>query len=341
MKAVCYDHPRDHYVADLPDPEPGPGEVRLAVRVTGVCGTDLHLHEGEFGPAYPLIPGHEVVGEVVELGDGVTGLATGQLVAVDNMVPCGGCDNCQRARPGFCRTLRAFGVNAPGGFAEYLVAPATFCHAVDDLDLDTAVLAEPLSCAVHGIDVLGLQQGSDVLLLGAGPTGLLLAQVLRSAGAGRITVASSTPFKLDLARAHGADETITARLTADAASAAPLRAGAPDGYDVVIDATGSVDAMGQGLTLLRTGGTMLVYGMAAEQARLPVNPYDVFRRELTVKGSFARNFGYDFARAVLMLRTGRVRSEGFVTHRFGLGAYDAALRAVGSDTQCLKAVLQP
>ena len=119
------------------------------------------------------------------------------------------------------------------------------------------------------------------------------------------------------------------------------RAGAPDGYDVVIDATGSLDAMGQALTLLRTGGTMMVYGMAPEQAQLPVNPYDVFRRELTIKGSFARNFGHDFARAVLMLRTGRVRSDGFVTHRFGLGAYDAALRAAGSDPHCLKAVLEP
>jgi D-arabinitol dehydrogenase (NADP+) len=243
--------------------------------------------------------------------------------------------------PRLLQRLRAFGVNAPGGFAEYLVAPANFCHIVDDLDLDTAVLAEPLSCAVHGIDILGPQQGSDVLLLGAGPTGLILTQVLRSGGAGRITVASSTPFKLDLARAHGADETVATRLTADAASADRLRTGAPDGYDVVIDATGSVDAMGQGLSLLRTGGTMLVYGMAAEQARLPVNPYDIFRRELTVKGSFARNFGFDFARAVLLLRTGRVRADGFVTHRFGLGGYGAAIRAVGSDPHCLKAVLEP
>src|ERR1700716_3065958 len=90
MRAVRYDHAFDHYLVDLPDPEPAPGEVRLAVRCTGVCGTDVHLHEGEFGPVYPLTPGHEVIGEVVALGDGVSTLTTGNVVAVDNMVPCGG-----------------------------------------------------------------------------------------------------------------------------------------------------------------------------------------------------------------------------------------------------------
>ncbi|MFC4948687.1 zinc-dependent alcohol dehydrogenase family protein [Pseudonocardia sp. GCM10023141] len=339
MRAIRYDHPFDHYVADVPDPDPAPGEVLIAVRATGVCGTDVHLHGGEFGPVYPLTPGHEVVGEVMALGDGVTRLTTGQTVAVDNMVPCGSCDNCQRAQPAYCRVLRAFGVTAPGGFAQFMVTPADRCHPVDDLDLDTAVLAEPLSCAIHGLDVLGPQSGSDVLLLGAGPTGLILTQVLRSGGAGRLTVSAPTAFKLDLARGYGADETVRTRLTPDPASVSPLRALAPDGYDVVIDATGSVDAMGHGVGLLRNGGTMLVYGMAGEKQQLPISPYDVFRRELTITGSFARSYGFD--RAVRMLRTGRVRAEGFVTHRFGLGDYGRAIDTVAHDSSCLKAVIEP
>jgi D-arabinitol dehydrogenase (NADP+) len=339
MKAVCYDHAIDHYLADRSEPEPAPGEVRLAVRSTGVCGTDVHLHEGEFGPVYPLTPGHEVVGEVVELGDGVTALKTGQVVAVDNMVPCGSCDTCQRAQPAFCRRLRAFGVTAPGGFAEYMVAPATRCHPVDDLDIDTAVLAEPVSCAIHGLDVLGPQSGSDVLLLGAGPTGLILTQLLRNGGAGRLTVSASTSFKLDLAKSYGADETVRTRFSADPDSAAGIRAMAPDGFDIVIDATGSVDAIGHGINLLRDGGTMLIYGMTAEQAQLPVSPYDIFRRELTIKGSFARSYGFE--RAVRMLRTKRVRAEGFVTHRFSLSDYGQAIRTVREDGSCLKAVVEP
>jgi D-arabinitol dehydrogenase (NADP+) len=339
MYAVRYDHAVEHYLADLDVPEPGPGEVRLAVRSTGVCGTDVHLHQGEFGPVYPLTPGHEVVGEVVELGDGVESLTTGQVVAVDNMVPCGSCPDCQRAQPAFCRFLRAFGVTAPGGFAEFMVAPATRCHPVDDLDIDTAVLAEPVSCAIHGLDVLSPQAGSDVLLLGAGPTGLILTQLLRSGGSGRLTVASSTAFKLELAAGYGADETVQTRVTGDPASVAPLRKIAPDGFDIVIDATGSVDAIAQGTGLLRDGGTMLVYGMTAEQALVPFRPYDIFRRELTIKGSFARSYGFD--RAVRMLRTRRVRAEGFVTHRFGLSDYGEAIRTAAGDATCLKAVIEP
>jgi D-arabinitol dehydrogenase (NADP+) len=235
--------------------------------------------------------------------------------------------------------MQAFGVTAPGGFAEYMVAPATRCHRVDDLDLDTAVLAEPVSCAIHGLEVLGPQPGSDVLLLGAGPSGLILTQLLRSGGAGRLTVAASTPFKLDLAKAYGADETVRTRFSADPDSVADLRAVAPDGFDLVIDATGSVEAIGHGITLLRDGGSMLVYGMTTEPARLQVSPYDIFRRELTIKGSFARSYGFD--RAVRMLRTRRVRAEGFITHRFGLSGYGEAIRTVRDDRNCLKAVVEP
>lgn len=339
MYAIRYDHALDHYLAELDIPRPSPGEVRLAVRATGLCGTDVHLHQGEFGPVYPLTPGHEVVGEIAELGDGVTTLTTGQIVAVDNMVPCGSCPSCQRAQPGFCHFMRAFGHTAPGGFAEFMIAPETRCHPVDDLDIDTAVLAEPVSCAIHGLDVLNAQTGSDVLLLGAGPTGLILTQLLRSGGSGRLTVASSTAFKLELAAGYGADETVQARFTSDVASTAPLRKIAPDGFDIVIDATGSVDAIAHGTGLLRDGGTMLVYGMTAEQALVPFRPYDIFRRELTIKGSFARSYGFD--RAVRMLRTGRVRAEGFVTHRFGLSEYGKAIRTVDSDSTCLKAVIEP
>ena len=141
MKAVRYAEPEHWQLADLPDPEPGPGEVRIRVRATGVCGTDVHLHHGEFGHIYPLVPGHEVVGEVDVAGAGAgdssgSGLAAGDLVAVDNMVSCGTCAMCRQARPAFCASLRAMGVFEDGGFAEYLVVPAVNCHPVGDLGPD-------------------------------------------------------------------------------------------------------------------------------------------------------------------------------------------------------------
>jgi D-arabinitol dehydrogenase (NADP+) len=338
MKAVYYDEPRAWRLAELPDPEPGRGEVRLRVRAAGMCGTDVHLHEGEFGHVYPLVPGHEIVGEVDKVGDDVADLRAGQHIALDNMIACGLCDMCGRARPAYCRTLRAMGVFEHGGFAEYLIAPAGKCHPVDDLDPDTAVLTEPTACAMHGLDILAMRPGADVLVLGAGPTGLLLSQLLLHTGAGRVTVAAPTAFKLALANGYGA-QTVQIRRGEPAETAASLRAVAPDGFDVVVEATGSADILALCLPLTAVGGTILVYGVAGEDTRWPISPYDVFRREITIKGSFSQ--AYSFDRALRMLRSGRLDPTGIVTHHFRLADYAAALAAVRTDPSCLKAVLHP
>jgi D-arabinitol dehydrogenase (NADP+) len=338
VKAVYYTAPRQWRLADLPDPQPGPGEVRLRVRATGVCGTDVHLHEGEFGPVYPLVPGHEVTGEIDTVGPEVTGVRPGELVALDNMISCGACPMCRRARPAFCRSLRAMGVFEAGGFAEYLTVPAANCHPAGDLGLETAVLAEPTACAMHGIDVLAPPPGCDALVFGAGPTGLIMAQLLAGAGAARVTVAAPTAFKLALAAAAGA-QTVLADRAAPDRTARRLRELAPDGFDVIVDATGVPDVLAQCLPLAAVGGTVLVYGVTAENAVWPVSPYDVFRRELTIKGSFSQAFSFD--RALRVLRAGRVRTEGMVTHRFGLDRYGDAIAAVAGDSGCLKAIIEP
>ena len=198
MKAVVYDRPGKSAVRQIPVSEPGAGEVLLRVLVAGVCGTDLHLHHGEFGPTYPLIPGHEIVGEVVAAGPGVIDVRVGEQVTLDNTASCGRCVECRRARPAHCLHLVAQGVNAPGGFAEFVVTDADRCFNVDDLDPEVAVLAEPTACVVHGMDVLALPPGSNVLLFGAGPTGLLLTQLIAHSGAAQLTVAAPTRAKLEL-----------------------------------------------------------------------------------------------------------------------------------------------
>jgi D-arabinitol dehydrogenase (NADP+) len=338
MRAVVYDRPEHFEVREVPVPEPGGGEVLLKVLVAGVCGTDLHLHAGEFGPTYPLTPGHEVVGEVVGHGDGVAPDLVGRRVVVDNTASCGRCVECRRARPAYCEHLVAQGVNAPGGFAEYLLTDADRCFVVDDLDPEVAVLAEPVACVVHGLDMLALAPGSDVLLFGAGPTGLILTSLLSRSGAGRLTVAAPTASKLDLARARGADEIVQMDRDHVEESERQLRELAPAGFDVVIDATGALPVLDLSLRLVRTGGTVFVYGMTAESAQWPVAPYDIFRRELTIKGSFAQQFAFD--RALTALRTGRVDPAGLVSRRFGLEQYAEALSAV-ADSAVVKAVLVP
>lgn len=338
MKAVIYDEPGRFEVREVAVPEPGPGEVLIRVLVAGVCGTDLHLHDGEFGPTYPLTPGHEFVGQVVAVGAGTGAEMIGRRFVVDNTGSCGHCVECRRARPAYCQNLIAQGVNAPGGFAEYVVTSSGRCFAVDDLDPETAVFTEPVACVVHGLDVLGLQPGANVLLFGAGPTGLVLTQLLARSGASELTVAAPTQAKLDLARAGGADQTVLVDRADPASSLDQLRKAAPDGFDVVIDATGAVAVLAQTLALTRTGGTVFVYGMTSQAAVWSIAPYDIFRRELTIKGSFAQQFSFD--RALSALRSDRVKTEGMISRRFSLDAYDEALAAV-ADSSVVKAVIVP
>lgn len=338
MRALVYGAPRDFAIQERPRPTAAAGEVVVDVSQAGVCGTDVHLHAGGFFAEFPLTPGHESVGVVREVGPGVHHLQPGQRVAVDNASACGHCGQCSRGQHLFCANFLSLGVNAPGGFAESLVSPAHKVYPVDDLADDVAVFAEPLACAVHGMDVLGLQPGADVVMVGAGTTGLLLAQLLLHGGAGRVTVAAPTEFKLALATKYGVDRVV--QINRDAGQTLEtLRAIAPDGFDVAIDVTGASAVVQILPALVGVNGTVFVYGMCDAEDTVQWNPYDIFRRQLSVKGSFAQVNCFD--RSLAMLRSGRVCTDGLITHRFSLEDYAGALDAVASDPTCLKAVVSP
>jgi D-arabinitol dehydrogenase (NADP+) len=214
----------------------------------------------------------------------------------------------------------------------------------DGLEPDTAVFAEPASCAMHGLERLRPRPGSTALVFGAGPTGTLLAQMMASGGVAHVTVADPAQAKLDTVRGLGIDETVAIGLiTEDTAEriSGELRAAAPggNGYDVVVEATGSATVGNLGLPLLRNGGTLLVYGVAREDARLALSPYEMFRRELTVLGSFAEMTS--FGAALTALRSGRVRTDGMITHRFGLADYAKAIDAAQHDSAAHKIVIVP
>src|SRR4051795_11284985 len=208
MKAVLYDAPRSFSVTDVPVPEAEPRQVRIKVDQVGVCGTDLHIHEGDFNAVFPLIPGHELVGVVDQVGEGVTRVRAGEQVTVNPNVHCGHCDYCLSGRLILCENLKGYGSNFPGFFAEYVTVPETHVFSVDGLPKDTAVFTEPAACAMHGLESLRLRPGSSVLVFGAGPTGLLLAQLIASGGASWVTVAAPSRFKLDPAATLGIDRTV-------------------------------------------------------------------------------------------------------------------------------------
>lgn len=338
MRAVVYHQPGSFTVEEVVDRALEAGEVRVRNLVVGVCGTDQHLHLGEFGPRYPLTPGHEIVGEIVELGDAVTDFELGDRVAVDNTVYCLHCENCKRGDVNFCQNGIALGVQEAGGFAEFTIAAAAKTYPINDLSLDAAALIEPTACVVHGLDVLNLQPGQHVLITGAGPTSQILSQLLVHGGAASVTMAAPTQFKLDVAASHGVNETVLLDRDDFTASSERLREIAPHGFDVVIEATGAVGILQNILAHVRSGGTLMIYGMASEEAIINIRPYEIFRREITIKGSFAQSYG--FARAIDFLQAGKVNPDGIITHRFGLEEYAQALQALRAP-DCLKAVIQP
>ena len=341
MKAVLYESPRNFSVTEIPTPEPGPGEIRVKIIQVGICGTDLHIHAGEFQARFPLIPGHEAVGTVDALGDGVGGFALGEQVTINPNIYCGRCDYCRSGRLILCNNMKGLGSNFAGFFAEYAVVPAVQVFSAEGLDPDTAVFTEPTSCAMHGVETLAMRPGSSALVFGAGPTGLLLAQLLATGGASSVTVAAPTRYKLNTATALGIDHVVEMDRDNPGASIPALREASPtgDGYDVVVEATGSVAVGEICVPLTRNGGTVLVYGVTAEHEKMSFAPFDVFRREITIKGSFAEMTS--FAAAIAALRSGRARTDGIITHRFALDDYAQAIDAVASDRSAHKVIIVP
>jgi len=340
MKAVLYDAPRRFRVTEVPTPEAGPGEVRIRVAQVGVCGTDLHIHHGDFNAVFPLIPGHELVGFVDQLGEGVTRSRLGEQVTVNPNVHCGRCDYCLSGRLILCSDLKGLGSNFPGFFAEYACVAEPLVFSTEGLPLDTAVFSEPASCAMHGLENLHVRPGSTALVLGAGPTGLLLAQLIRSGGASWVTVAGPTEFKLARAAALGIDQTVLmARGGAEANRATLMEASGGRGYDIVVEATGSTAIGDICVPLTRNGGTVLVYGVTRAHETVTFHPFDLFRREITIRGSFAEIAS--FGAAIAALRAGRARTDGIITHRFSLDDFPRALEALTSDPTAHKVVIVP
>lgn len=338
MKAVVFPDGKTWVVEDVPDPTPGPGEVVLDILLTGVCGTDEHLLHGGFIAKLPLIPGHEMVGKVAAVGSGVTRFAVGENVVVDNASYCGRCGPCSRGENLFCSNFHSLGCNAPGGFAEKVLVREDKIYSIGDLDPAVAVLTEPLACVVHGFDVLGLKPASHVLVFGAGPTGLLLAQMALINGGASVTVGAPTASKLALAKSLGVDNVVQLTRGAPEQAVAELKAIAPNGFDAVIEATGAIELLQTAPSLTRTGGTIMVYGVAAEDAFAKFRPYEIFSRELTIKGSFAQ--ANCIERSLDILKSGRVKSAGIITERVGFANFGKALDNLHDSSQ-VKTVFDP
>ncbi|WP_037570618.1 zinc-dependent alcohol dehydrogenase family protein [Phaeacidiphilus oryzae] len=318
MRAVVIDKPGRVRVTEVPDPTPAAGQVVVEVAACGVCGTDLHILDGEFPPSpYPLIPGHEFAGTIAASDD--PALPVGIRVAVDPSLYCGRCEYCRIGRGNLCADWNAVGDTVDGAFAQYVAVPATNVHRLPDSvpDFRTAAMIEPLSCAVHGVDLLGPVLGKRVLVIGSGTMGLLIAQLLGRAGASEVAVVDRAGERLTIAQALG--------FTSTATSVGELAGGAR-GFDIAVDATGAPAAIASGLDALRRGGTLLVFGVADAEAVVPVSPFRIYNDEIRILGSMAVLNSY--APAVDLIAAGAVDVAPLLGDAYPLDGYTEAVDAV-------------
>ncbi|MEU1126281.1 zinc-dependent alcohol dehydrogenase family protein [Streptomyces sp. NPDC005899] len=314
MRAAIVEAPGKVSVTTVPDPTPGPREVVVSVASCGLCGTDLHILQGEFAPSLPLVPGHEFAGEIVGVGRDVTELAVGDRVAVDPSLHCHECRYCRSGRGNLCERWAAIGVTVPGGAAEYAVAPVANCVRLPEhIDVRDAALIEPLSCAVRGYDVLRGTLGAEVLIYGSGTMGLMMLELAKRTGAAGVDVLDVNPDRLATAALLGCSRA--------AAGADELER--PGGWDVVIDATGNADAIQDGLGRVAKGGTFLQFGVADYATTAVIEPYRIYNQEITITGSMAVLHSYE--RAAALFATGVLDPSVFISDRLPLERYPQAV----------------
>jgi len=301
-------------VETVPDPTPGPREVVVAVAGCGICGTDLHVADGEFAPTLPVTPGHEFAGEVMALGSSVDELRIGDQVAVDPSLHCGECYFCRRGRGNLCERWAAIGVSTTGGAAEYAVAPVANCVVLPPgVAPADAALIEPLSCAVRGFDVLAPALGDHYLIYGAGTMGLMMMELAKRAGAASVSVVDLNPARLETAKELGCSATVTSADKLDR----------PRGWDNVIDCTGVVAAIEDGLGRVIRGGTFQQFGVVNSDAVARFSPFRVYNQEIRIVGSMA--VLHSFERAAELFADGVLRPEIMISDRRPLEEYPAAL----------------
>lgn len=338
MKALRYDKPKSYAVVEVPLPKLRENDVLIKVKACGVCGTDLHIHDGEFIAKFPLIPGHETVGIVAAVGPAVKDFTVGERVCADNSELCGECFYCRRGQTLLCERFEAHGVTMDGGFAEYCAYPAGKVFKIHNLSDVDATLLEPASCACHGLEKIAPKLGSTVLMFGAGPTGLCLAQLLKHNGGSHVIIAAPGGLKMDLAKKlEAADEYVELSRSNPEAQFQALKDANPYGFDIVVEATGSAKILEDSIHYVRRGGKLVVYGVYSDSARVSWPPSKIFGDEITILGSFSET--HMFPATIGYLDTGKVKVAGIVNKTYKLEQWGECLEAMRNKTAIKAAIV--
>jgi 2-desacetyl-2-hydroxyethyl bacteriochlorophyllide A dehydrogenase len=322
MQALVVDAPGRYALCEVPRPEPRRGEVLVRVRHCGVCGTDLGIIAGRYSvPSLPLVIGHEIGGEIV---------ATGQAAVVDGIKSCGACRHCRRGSAALCEAASELGIHEAGGLAEYVVAPARNVHPLPaGVSTLKGALVEPLACAMHGQERVGIELGDTVVVIGGGAQGLLHAALARLRGAARVIVSAKHEQRRRRAAAMGADLVV-----------GPEHGGREGlSADVVIEASGSAAGCAEAARMVRRGGRILLYGAAPADVIIPVTAFEVFEKELAIVGSFGATAD-TWPRAIDLIHSGRIDVEGLVDAVWPLENAVEGLARLAEDRGMSKGVIR-
>jgi len=325
------------WLQDVPQPKPGPGEVLIRVLRTGICGTDLHIDAwNEWAQAtlkLPLVVGHEFVGEIAEVGEGVESVYVGELVGAEGHIVCGRCRNCLAGRRVLCANSVGIGVHRDGAFAEYIVMPAgnVWPH-LSQIDLDVASIFDPFGNAVHTALSFPLL-GEDVLVTGAGPIGIMAAAVVRHAGARHVVITDVNAYRLSLAEKVGVTLAVNPQVT-------PLKEvqkklGMQEGFDVGLEMSGNAAAFREMLQNMSHGAKIAMLGIPASE--MSIDWHQVIFSMLTIKGIYGREMYETWYKMTMMLECGLDISP-LITHQFSYRDFEKGFDAMRSGN-CGKVLL--
>jgi L-gulonate 5-dehydrogenase len=335
MKSVLVTAPGELGLVDRPEPRPAAGEVKVRVRYGGICGSDVHILHGH-NPfvVYPRVIGHEFVGRIEAVGEGVTAERVGERVAVDPVVACGACYACSVGRPNVCRRLEVFGVHRDGGFSEWLCVPARNAHVLPaSLSDEDAATIEPFSVAANVTHRTGVRTDDVALVYGAGPIGLMVLEVLKGVHGVRVVVTDRIEERLARATACGAFAVVNSAV--EPVAEALRRLGIEEGPTLVIDAVCHPSILEEAVRLAAPAGRIGMLAFASEPSKVPQQ--ETTRKELTLVAS-RLNCGM-FPRVIEWLQSGRLQPRRIVSHRVPVAEVQSAFDLLEGDPRASSKVL--
>ena len=328
--------------ASMPIPKCGPGQVLIKVQSAALCGTDMHIFEWNawarsVGIELPYIMGHECCGDVVAVGEGVSAVKVGDKVAGETHIPCGHCYQCMNGEQHICANLKMFGIHTNGCFAQYAVIPAVCARPIPrEISCDIGAVMEPLGTAVRAASEMQVA-GANVMVLGCGPIGLFAVAAALSMGAAKIFATDISPARLEIAQIMGATQALNP-LTQDVAQIVLTKTG-NFGVDVVIEASGNVEALKDSFRYLRKGGRMALIGLPGKPIELELGREIVFK-EAKIIGIHGRKMFETWTQMENMLAAGKLDVSPVITHKLPLNKWQQGVELAKNGEAC-KVIYHP